>query len=115
MIANHPRRGEIWIIDFHASRRSEQRGTRPALVIQNDVGNERAATTIVAALTTTIKLFPVTVLLKKGDGGIPETSMVNLSQLLTIDKKRLTRRVGKVGPEALAKVADALRVSLDIA
>jgi mRNA interferase MazF len=49
-----PRRGEVWLVDFSPSRGSEQRGLRPALVIQNDVGNEYAATTIVAAITSTV-------------------------------------------------------------
>ena len=61
MIAPFPRRGEVWTVNFHPGRGSERRGTRPALVIQNDVGNEHAATTIVAAITSTLKLYPVTV------------------------------------------------------
>jgi mRNA interferase MazF len=53
------RRGEVWLVDFSPGRGSEQQGSRPALVIQNDVGNEYAATTIVAAITSTIRIYPV--------------------------------------------------------
>lgn len=73
-----PRRGEVWMVNFSPSRGSEQRGIRPALVIQNDVGNQYAATTIVAAITSTLKIYPVTVPLKKGEGGLKQPSMVSL-------------------------------------
>ena len=46
-----PRRGDVWMVNFNPGRGSERRGLRPALVIQNDVGNQYAATTIVAAIT----------------------------------------------------------------
>ena len=49
-----PRRGEVWMANFSPGRGSEQRGIRPALVIQNDVGNQHGATTIVAAITSTL-------------------------------------------------------------
>jgi mRNA interferase MazF len=114
MTAPSPRRGEIWMVNFSPGRGSEQEGTRPALVIQNDVGNRYAATTIVAAVTSTIKIYPVTVPLKKGEGGLPHPSMVNLAQLLTIDRARLQRRVGMLSAERIALVDAAIRVSLDV-
>lgn len=76
MIASFPRRGDVWTVNFYPGRGTEQRGTRPALVIQNDVGNEHAATTIVAAITSTLKLYPVTVPLHRGEGGVRKASMV---------------------------------------
>ena len=100
--------------NFSPSRGSEQRGVRPALVIQNDVGNQYAATTIVAAITSTMKIYPVTVPLKKGDGGLPQPSMVNLAQILTLDKSRLQRRVGTLRAEVMDKVDSAIKVSLDV-
>ncbi len=109
-----PRRGEVWTVDFSPSRGSEQRGVRPALVIQNDVGNRYAGTTIVAAITTTIKIYPVTVPLKKGEGGLPRSSMVNFAQILTIDKSRLLRRMGSLSTDRMNMVNSAIKVSLDI-
>lgn len=114
MTAPSPRRGEVWMVNFSPGRGSEQRGVRPALVIQNDVGNEYAATTIVAAVTSTIKPYPVTVTLKRGEGGLPQPSMVNLAQILTIDKSRLQRRLGTLPPELIDNVNTAINVSLDI-
>jgi mRNA interferase MazF len=109
-----PRRGEVWLVNFNPGRGSEQRGVRPALVIQNNTGNIYAATTIVAAITSTIKEFPVTVILPPGEGGQKQRSMVNLAQLLTIDKGRLQKRLGQLGDAVMERINDALRVSLDI-
>jgi len=114
MIASFPRRGEVWTVNFYPGRGSEQRGTRPALVIQNDVGNEHAATTIVAAITSTLKLYPVTVPLHRGEGGLRQASMVNLAQILTVDKSRLRQRLGALSPERLRSVDSAIQVSLDV-
>ncbi len=109
-----PRRGEVWMANFSPGRGSEQRGIRPALVIQNDVGNQHGATTIVAAITSTIKIYPVTVLLKKGEGNLSHASMVNLAQILTLDKSRLQRRVGVLSSRLMEKVDAAIKVSLDV-
>ena len=67
-----PRRGEVWLVDFSTGRGSKQKGVRPAVVIQNDTGNLYSATTIVAAMTTTIKEFPVTVVVPAGEGGLKQ-------------------------------------------
>lgn len=107
-------RGEVWMVNFSPGRGSEQRGVRPALVIQNDVGNQYAATTIVAAITSTIKIYPVTVPLKKGEGGLKRPSMVNLAQILTVDKSRLRRRVGTLSQPLIDMVNAAIKVSLDV-
>jgi mRNA interferase MazF len=111
---NTCKRGEIWMVNFSPGRGSEQRGARPALVIQNDIGNRHAATTIVAAITTTIKKYPVTVVIPRGEGGLKETSMVNLAQILTIDKDRLMKRIGFLDEERMEEIDDAIEVSLRI-
>jgi mRNA interferase MazF len=109
-----PRRGEVWLVNFNPGRGSEQRGIRPALVIQNDTGNIYAATTIVGAITSTLKEFPVTVILSPGEGGLKQRSMVNLAQLLTIDKARLQKHLGQLSDAVMERINDALRVSLDV-
>ncbi len=102
------------MVNFSPGRGSEQRGNCPALIIQNDVGNRYAATTIVAAITSTIRIYPVTVPLKKGEGGLRESSMVNLAQILTVDKSRLDRRLGTLSPARLGMVNAAIGVSLGV-
>ena len=109
-----PRRGEVWLVNFNPGRGSEQRGIRPAVIIQNDTGNIYASTTIVAAITSTIKEFPVTVVLAAGEGGLKQRSMVNLAQLLTIDKERLQKRLGQLGDAVMEQVNEGVRVSLDL-
>ena len=93
---------------------SEQKGIRPALVIQNDTGNIYASTTIVAAITSTIKEFPVTVVFSPDEGGLKQRSMINLAQLLTIDKGRLQKRLGHLSDAVMEQVNEAVRVSLDV-
>ena len=112
MTAQTISRGEIWIVDFSPGRGSEQKGLRPALVVQNDVGNRYAATTIVAAITGTLKEYPVTVMLESHEGGLDRESMVNLAQILTLDKSRLVRRLGAISQGRLREVDAALVVSL---
>jgi len=88
--------------------------TKKRLVIQNDVGNRYASTTIVAAITSTIKAYPVTVVLHKGEAGLEKRSMVNLAHVLTVDKTRLSRRLGKLGGERMEAVDEAIRTSLRV-
>jgi len=56
-----PRRGEVWLVNWNPARGSEQAGIRPALIIQNDIGNEKSPTTIVAAISSAVKLYPMNV------------------------------------------------------
>ncbi len=109
-----PRRGEVWLVNFNPGRGSEQRGVRPAVIIQNDVGNQYAGTTIVASITSTIKVYPVTVALKAGEGGLKQASMVNLAQILTIDRSRLERRIGSLSKTRMDLVDTAIRISLEV-
>ena len=114
MGGDSPRRGEVWLVNFNPGRGREQKGMRPALVIQNDTGNRYAATTIVAAITTTIKLFPMTVSVPASSAGLRRDCMVNLAQVLTIDKSRLARMIGTLSPELVQKVDSAIRISLEV-
>jgi mRNA interferase MazF len=102
------------MVNFNPGRGSEQRGIRPALIIQNDTGNQFASTTIVAAITSTIKRYPVTVLVSKGRSGFKEDSMVNLAQMLTIDKERLIRNVGTLEIDKMNEVDEAIKISLQL-
>jgi mRNA interferase MazF len=108
------KRGEVWMVNFNPGRGSEQKGIRPALIIQNDIGNRYASTTIVSAITTTLKKYPVTVLVPRGKGGLKENSMVNLAHILTVDKGRLMRKLGKLEEDKIAEVTEAIKISLDV-
>jgi mRNA interferase MazF len=112
MTKEFPKRGEIWVVNFNPGRGSEQTGIRPALIIQNDTGNRYAATTIVAAITTVIKIYPVTVFMSAKTFGLSKDSMVNLAQLLTVDKSRLMKRIGALSAELINRVDEAIKISL---
>jgi mRNA interferase MazF len=109
------RRGEIYWIVWNPSRGSEQRGLRPALVIQNDIGNQFSPTTIVAALTTAIeKQYPFLIKVKARESGLPKDSMINLSAILTIDKTRLVKKCGELGSDKMIEINEAIKTSLGL-
>jgi len=68
----------------------------------------------VAAITATLKKYPVTVVLEKDEGGLKHSSMVNLAQILTLDKSRLRRKIGALTQARLAEVDHALIISLGL-
>jgi len=109
-----PRRGEIWLVNFNPARGSEQKGMRPALVIQNDIGNEVSPITIVAAISTSIKIYPVNVKIKSLKSGLDRDSVVKLNQILTIDKSRLIKKLGKLDPSKMNEIRSALILSLGL-
>src|ERR1019366_4204908 len=86
-----PRRGDIYLVSFDPALGHEIKKTRPALVLQNDIGNEYSPTTIVAAITSRIsaRLYPVEVVLKSGRSGLRVSSTVRLDQIRTVDRERL--------------------------
>lgn len=94
---------------------SEQRGTRPVLVLQNDIGNARSPTTIVAPLTSRVdRGLPVHVLISGFSCGLACDSVVLCDQVRTIDRSRLGNRVGRLDGQALARVEEALQISLGL-
>jgi len=109
------KRGEIYWVNWNPRRGSEQGGTRPALIIQNDIGNKHSPTTIVAACSTTgVKDYPFIVRLKEGDGELPRDCHVNLSAILTIDKSSLGDKIGKLDNNTMTEVSEAIKHSLSI-
>ena len=108
------KRGEVWMVNFNPGRGSEQQGIRRGLIIQNDIGNQYASTTIIAAITTALKKYPVTVLIEEGKGGLKKNSMVNLGQIITIDKSRLIKKLGKLEENKIQEIDEAIKLSLGL-
>lgn len=109
------KRGEIYWVDWSPSRGSEQSGLRPALVVQNDVGNKFSPTTIVSALTTAIeKPYPFLVKVTAKESGLPKDSTVNLAVILTIDKTRLRNKCGELSEAKMLEVNEAIKASLGL-
>ena len=107
-----PKRGEVWLVNWNPARGSEQAGSRPALIIQNDIGNEKAPTTIVAAISGSVKLYPMNVQINPPEGGLDHPSIIKTSQILTISKQRLEKRLGRISRESLDEVDSAIKLSL---
>ncbi len=108
------RQGEVYWLRL-GGQRSEPRARRPTLVVQDDRYNRSPiATTVVAAITSNLRLAaaPGNVRLRKGEANLPRASVVNVTQLRTIDRSRLDEPVGKLGPRRLREVQHGLALLL---
>lgn len=114
--AGFPRRGEIYLVSFDPALGHEIKKTRPALVLQNDIGNEFSLTTIVAAITSKVSVrpYPVEVILSPGSSGLKVPSTVRLDQIRTIDRGRLIKRLGMADSEEMAEIERAIQISLGL-
>lgn len=98
-------RGEIYLIDLSNCVGSEQSGIRPAVIVQNDVGNMHSPTTIVCPLTSKTKTMSAThVELNPKDCGIIKESTVLCEQVRVIDKSRIKKKLGEINN--MKKIAD---------
>lgn len=112
------RRGEVYWLRF-AGQGSEPEGRRPALVVQHDRFNQSAIqTTVVVAITSNLRLaaMPGNVRLRKGEANLPRASVVNVTQLRTVDRVRLTLsdRVGHLAAGRVREVLDGLALVLGL-
>jgi mRNA interferase MazF len=109
-------RGEIYRADLDPVTGSEQGGSRPVLIIQNDVGNQYSPTVIVAAITSKITKgkMPTHITIPGYLSGLPRDSVVLTEQLRTIDKQRLVRKIGELPREMMLQVNEALLLSLGV-
>ncbi len=111
------RRGEIYLVSFDPTVGHEIKKTRPAIVIQNDIGNRHSPLTIVAAITSKISpvLYPVEVIvLPSKANGLETLSAIRLDQIRTVDKERLVKRLGAVDRSIMLKVDEAIKISLGL-
>lgn len=110
-------KGEIWWADLPEPIGSVPGKRRPVLVIQNDqINRSGIATVIVAAITSNVSLSRAAgnVLLEKGDSNLDRTSVINLSQLVTINKSWLTENVGMLRKDIQEKIDQGIKLILDL-
>jgi mRNA interferase MazF len=110
-------RGEIWWASMKKPKGSGPGYRRPVLIIQsNDFNESRIQTVIVAVITSNLNLAfaPGNVLCKKRQTRLSRDSVINISQLYTIDKQFLTERIDKLPPNLLKEVEDGLRLVLSL-
>ena len=111
------KRGEIYCAALDPVQGSETGKTRPVLIIQNNIGNQYSPTTIIAVITEYSEkkaTYPICVSTGQG-AGLKKDSIINLSQIRTIDKRRLIGpKITTLSDELMSKVDNALRNSLSI-
>jgi mRNA interferase MazF len=111
------RRGEIWWASLRSPVGSGPGYRRPVLVVQTNEFNEsRIRTVVIAAVTSNLGLAgaPGNVRCPRRETGLGRDSVVNVSQVLTVDKRFLTARVGLLPPARMRAVADGLRQVLGL-
>ncbi|MGH7697794.1 MAG: type II toxin-antitoxin system PemK/MazF family toxin [Candidatus Dormibacteria bacterium] len=108
-------RGEVWWVDFGAQRGSEPGKRRPAVVVSDDRFNRsRLDTVTVVAVTSnaTLAARPGNLSLPRGAAGLDRPSVVNVTQIATVERQRLVGRSGTLTRSELAHLDDGLRLAL---
>ena len=111
------RKGSVYWVDFSPAKGSEPTGRRPGVVVQNDLLNDsHLNTVIVVAITSTLKFgeLPGNVSLRKGEANLPKKSVINVTQVKTVDKASLTEKIGSLSNERLAEVYQGMKLVMDV-
>jgi mRNA interferase MazF len=111
-----PQRGEIWMAELNPVRGSEQAGTRPVLILQNDLVSQFTTTVLAVPLTTNLRLagLPSCVMITKGDGGVTSDSVALCHQLRVLDKTRLRRKLGTPSQQTITAVEGCVLFSIGL-
>jgi mRNA interferase MazF len=112
-----PKKGEIYLTALDPTVGHEIQKTRPALVVQNNISNQFSAVTMVAPITSTVRLplSPLHVLLPAGQAtGLMVPSVAVFNQIRAVDRIRLIRRLGKIDAQTLAQVDEAIKAAFGL-
>jgi mRNA interferase MazF len=110
-------RGEIWWAELPPPQGSEPGYRRPVVIVQADAFNRsRIKTVLAVSLSSNLKLakMPGNVLLKASESGLPKNSVMNVSQIITLNRASLIERAGTVPGEILISLEEGLRTVLDL-
>ena len=110
-------RGEIWWADLGIPFGSEPGFKRPVVIIQDDSFNRsRIQTVIVASITTNLNLAeaPGNVFLDKEESGLSKSGVLNISQISTLDKRRLTEKICVLSQSSMSEIDYGLKLILNI-
>ena len=108
--------GDIYWVDLQEPIGSEPGYRHPHVVVQNDVFNcSRIHTVVVCALTSNLQWAeaPGNVLLKLGEANLPKQSVVNVSQIFTVDKRQLEEKIGSLSTLRVREILDGIRLVLE--
>ena len=110
-------RGEIWWASLRNPTGSEPGFKRPVLIIQSNIYNKSKINTVICVvITSNLKLSTAgkNILLKSSESSLPKDSVINTSQIVTIDKDYLDQPVGFVSSKVLHQLENSLRVVLGL-
>jgi mRNA interferase MazF len=111
------RRGEIWWASLPEPRGSEPGYQRPVVIVQADSFNRSSIRTILAAvISSNLRLAdaPGNIMLPRKESHLQKDSVINVSQLITLDKSLLTEKIGKLKPKRLLSLEDGIRLVLSL-
>jgi mRNA interferase MazF len=111
------RRGEIWWAELPVPKGSGPGYRRPVLIVQADPFNRSGISTAVAAvISSNLRLAdaPGNIFLSRRLSGLPKDSVVNISQVVTLDRKYLSDKAGNLSPKQMSTVDDGLRLVLSL-
>jgi len=115
MSALQPLRGEVWDLSFDPVSRHEQGGTRPALILSEDIFNEGPADLIVVApITRTARRVRWHVQVAPPEGGLVSESFIQCENVRSVSKQRLKRLRGRISGGTIQQVEDRLRILLGL-
>lgn len=111
------KRGELWWASLPEPTGSGPGYRRPVLIIQSNPFNQSCIATIIVAVVTSnlaLAAAPGNVRLAKSDVGLPKASVVNVSQILTLDRSLLTSKIKTIPSKALLRVNEGLQLVLGL-
>jgi len=111
------RKGTIYWVNFSGNHDSGEKELRPCLVIQNNVLNESRLNTTVVVVITSILAFgklPGNVVIEKGAANMPWEGVVNVSQVMSIEKINIEEKIGALSGELMKKVCDGLKLIMEL-
>ena len=110
------KQGDIFWIDLPSPIGSESGYRHPHVVIQNNIFNSsNINTVVVCALTSNIKRAssPGNVLLKKGEANLPKASVVNITQIITLNKYELIEKIGTLSSKRIDEINNGIKLLID--
>ncbi len=107
-------RGEVYLVDFRQGFGSEQGGIRPAVIVQNNIGNKHSPTTIVVPVTSRQTKAHIPTHVRVKGACFSKRSLALTEQVVTIDKRRIIRKMGNIKLKSLLKVGAALMIGLGL-